>query len=189
MFLHHFSRNLVILTVVAFHIEIFTSPKVITCPLFILSDIIELLGGMGMGMTWINFASIIGLSSIISALITYILERVRKKQEIRFQKVFEEKYRRYNHILAHMLLILDSKNLKDVTMLDLHVKKQYQHILQASGEEALKVFLLKELESYINFYYLFSSKKVINSLYTFLNFPTQDNYIKAACTMKQDLWR
>lgn len=135
-----------------------------------------------------NFASIIGLSSVVSALITYILERFRKKQEIRFAKVFEEKYRRYNHILASMLLVLDATNLEN-TILEPGKKKQYHQILLENGEVELKEFLLKEIQSYINFYYLFASTKVLKVLYSFLETPNKDNYIKVACKMKKDLWK
>lgn len=140
-------------------------------------------------MTWIDFASIIGLSSIISALITYVLERLRKRQEIRFSKVFEEKYRRYNHILSHMLLILDRNNLNEITILEPHIKSKYSDILSKDGDSELQSILLKELENYINFYYLFSSQKVLKSLYLFLNEPTKENYIKTARNMKKDLWK
>lgn len=136
----------------------------------------------------LNFASIIGISSVVSALITYILERFRKKQEIRFAKVFEEKYRRYNHVLTSMLLILDKNNLENA-ILEPSKKKHYNQILLEHGEIELKNFLLKETRSYIDFYHLFASTKVLRALYSFLEKPNKDNFIKVARNMKKDLWK
>lgn len=140
-------------------------------------------------MNWGEIASVIGVSSVISAMVSYVLEHFKKRQELRFAKVFDEKYSRYNHILSHMLLILDSNNLNGVTMFEPHVKANYCKILFEHGEDALQRLLLKELENYINFYYLFSTKRVVRSLNCSLNEPTRRNYIKTACNMKRDLWR
>lgn len=139
-------------------------------------------------MDFITIASIIGLSTIVSAVITFILDNFKKRNDIRFSKVFEEKYRRYNHILAIMLNILDPNNMDTVTNGN-EDRGRIKEKLAQNGIEAVKLEFIRDYKSYINYYYLFANKKVMVALNIFYTDPSEMNYIKAAQEMRKDLWK
>ena len=140
-------------------------------------------------MDFLTISSIIGISSIISIIISYIFDILKRKKSLRFEKHFEEKYIRYNHILAHMLIIIDTSNLDSIAKLSDRDIFKYKDIMNRKGSDDLKSNLLFELKQYINFYYLFSSNKVIEALLKFVETPNEENYINSVKEMKKDLWK
>lgn len=140
-------------------------------------------------MDFLTISSIIGISSIISIIISYIFDILKRKKSLRFEKLFEEKYIRYNHILAHMLIIIDTSNLDSIAKLSDRDIFKYKDIMNRKGSDDLKSNLLFELKQYINFYYLFSSNKVIEALLKFVETPNEENYINSVKEMKKDLWK
>lgn len=90
-------------------------------------------------------------------------------------------------MLARMSPVIDSSNLK---LIEIENKRTYLDILKNEKvEKNLKLCLLKEITNLLNFYYLFSSDKVIAAIKNFIESPTQDNYIFVAQAMKKDLWK
>ena len=130
-------------------------------------------------METLNILQILGISSIVTVVISFILDLIKSKNNIKFEKIMIEKENRYRSILVFMMAVLDYKNIE-------HIDTNYKPLEKT--EEGIKNYYLNELQIHLEFLYLFSSKKVINSLDIFISTPDKNNYRQVALAMHKDLW-
>ena len=130
-------------------------------------------------MTLIDILKAIGISSVVTIIISFVFNIVEKKLSYRFEKVIIERENRYRSILVFMSVLVDFENFK-------HINTEYRP--QASDEETVIKYYLGEIKLHKNFCYLFASQKVIDSIETFINNPTKEKYKETALAMRKDLW-
>lgn len=125
--------------------------------------------------------SLIGISSIISIIITFLFERINNRHKLRFEKLFIEKEHRYRSILVFMSIILDPNNYK-------HINTELKPNTE-NNQTILREYYIDELKLQLIFANLFASDEVINSIKKFLEEPTYKTYINTTKSMKKDLWK
>ena len=132
-------------------------------------------------MDWTTIASTIGLSAIISSVISYFLGFQQKKKECRFENLTSEKERKYQHMLALMLVSVDASAIDHI---DAIVKERVHQLNMGSSE-----YCAKELEIYMNYMYLYASDLVVKAVEQFNSDKTYSAYRKVARKMYEDLWK
>lgn len=117
----------------------------------------------------ISILALLGVGGIVAGYITYILD---KKKERGF-KVLEQKEKRYKSCLLYMDAFFEPKNIK------------YLSSRQPDIDDAKDVleYLRMEFHEMI----LYSSKEVIVSVKTFIENPTQENFLNTILVMRKDL--
>ncbi len=73
-------------------------------------------------MNWLEFCSVIGVSTILATIINIIFSYFEKRKMFRFEKIIQEKEHRYQATLAFMLIVLDAKNITHVDISDIKMK-------------------------------------------------------------------
>lgn len=56
-----------------------------------------------------NILKVIGISAIVSTIVTFVFDTIRYKINLRFENLFMEKMKRYNSLLVFMSVIIDVK--------------------------------------------------------------------------------
>lgn len=123
-----------------------------------------------------NLIGIIGLSSIISIILTFIIDHFKTRLNLKFEKNFLEKENRYRSMLIFMSVVLDESNAS-------HIETAYK-----PNNENSKDYYLKEVILHKNFFYLFASKIVIEEIDNFILNPTEITFQNVAMAMRKDLW-
>lgn len=113
--------------------------------------------------------TLLGIGGIVGGYITYLLD---KKKEREF-KVLEQKERRYKSSLLYMDAFFEPKNIK------------YLSSRQPDIDDAKDVIEYLKMEYHEMM--LYASKEVIFSVKTFIENPTQGNFLKTILDMRQDL--
>ena len=126
-------------------------------------------------------ASTIGLSAIISSVISYFLGFQQKKKERRFENLISEKERKYQHMLALMLVSVDASAIDHISS---DIKKQAYQLNIESSE-----YCAKQLEIHMNYMYLYAGDLVLDAVEQFNNEKTYFAYRKVARKMYEDLWK
>ena len=111
-------------------------------------------------MSITEIATIIGLNSILTVVLSSILDVRKKKKEAKSLRLFDEKYKRYNNLLARMLIIVDFSNVTQVS-LEEGQKEFYNRYKEENGEERLREYLIKEIRYFFCYAHLFSSNSVV----------------------------
>lgn len=135
-------------------------------------------------MDFQTISSVVGLSSLISILSNVIFGYIEKKRMIKFQKRTEEKERRYQFILAYMLVVLDSNNFIHVDL-----SGAQGEIVKNMTPEERNQFFFDEIKAYYVFSHLYASDEVLFRFKNFLDAPSEENYQNVAKSMRKDLWQ
>ena len=135
-------------------------------------------------MNWLEFCSVIGVSTILATIINFIFGYFEKRKMLRFEKVTQEKEHRYQSTLAFMLIVLDVLNIAHVDVSGTKLKA-----IEKMTDKEIMIFFKKELKAHYSFSYLYASDDVLKCLKHFIDDPTSDNYQKTAIAMRNDLWK
>jgi hypothetical protein len=119
----------------------------------------------------ISIIALLGIGGITGGYVTYLLD---KKREREF-KVLEQKEKRYKSCLLYMDAFFKPKNIK------------YLSSRQPDIDDAQDVIEYLKMEYHEMM--LYASKDVILSVRTFIENPTDENFLKTILTMRQDLSR
>jgi len=126
-----------------------------------------------------NILKVIGISAIVSTIVTFVFDTIRYKINLRFENLFMEKMKRYNSLLVFMSVIIDVKNYE-------HIETSYKP--KVNEEQEIKDYYMREIKLHNKFCVLFASEKVVLSIDNFIDNPTQENYNTTARAMRYDLW-
>lgn len=131
-----------------------------------------------------TIASIVGLSSIISVIVSSLFNYIEKRKIMTFEKITQEKERRYQALLAYMLVALDGKNINHIEL----PPDRLEFLKNMTNEERQK-FFQEEVKIYFSFSHLYASDQVLSCLNEFVNSPTWEHYQNTASAMRKDLWK
>lgn len=131
-----------------------------------------------------TIASIVGLSSIISVIVSSLLNYIEKRKIMTLEKITQEKEHRYQALLAYMIVALDSENIDHIQM----PPDRLELVKNMSKEERQK-FFQDEVKIYFSFSHLYASDQVLSCLNEFVNSPTWEHYQNTASAMRKDLWK
>lgn len=126
-----------------------------------------------------NLLSVIGVSTLVSIIVSFLFDTIKHKITLRFDKLFNEKIDRYTSILVFMSCVLEPNNVK-------HIETKNKP--DTNTNEDVKEYYLAELKNYRNFCLLFANEGVIIALDNFIKNQSQSNYEIVAKKMRYDLW-
>lgn len=129
---------------------------------------------------YIDLLNNLGIISIIIMVITFILDTVKSKMNLKFEKIYLEKEKKYQSILVYMLVMLDVAYLQ-------HLDNQ-ESVVSFLREEEIKKYYMEKVEVHLKYVYLFASMEVIHTISQFLKEPSEYNYSRVALAMRKDLW-
>lgn len=130
---------------------------------------------------YVNLLQTLGTASIVAIVVTFLLDIVKNKMNLKFEKIYMEKQESYRNILLYMLVMLDVSNLP-------HINGQAGYSFFQTEEE-IKKFYTKEVEIHLKYAYLFASKEVIDTIWQFLEEPSEEKHKEVALAMRKDLWK
>ncbi|MFH1788396.1 MAG: hypothetical protein ABH834_03340 [Candidatus Altiarchaeota archaeon] len=118
----------------------------------------------------LSIISVLGVGGLIGSYLTFLLN---KSKELEFKRL-EQKEKRYKSCLLYMDAFFEPNNLKYLSNIQpvIEDEKDVLEYLKAEYHEML----------------LYASKDVIFSVKSFIESPTNENFLKAVLTMRQDLW-
>lgn len=126
-----------------------------------------------------DILAIIGTSSLVTIVVSFGFDVIKKRMDLRYEKLFLEKESRYRSMLVFMSVLVDSDN--------------YNHIdtaIKPKGDDpkSIQQYYRRELQLHLEFSQLYASKKVVEEIANFLDKPNQINFKNTALVMRQDLW-
>ena len=135
-------------------------------------------------MNWLEFCSVIGVSTILATIINIIFSYFEKRKMFRFEKIIQEKEHRYQATMAFMLIVLDAKNITHIDISDIKMKT-----IEKMTDKDIVLFFKEKLKAHYSFSHLYASDDVLKCLKIFIDNPTSENYQKTAMAMRNDLWK
>lgn len=92
-----------------------------------------------------DILEVIGITSIISVIVSYIFDLMKNRHYLKFEKITSEKESRYRSILVFMMVVLDEDNLR-------HVSTEYK----PNSNQDVKAYYLDELRIHLKFSRLYA---------------------------------
>lgn len=125
--------------------------------------------------------NIVGVSALISIIVTFVFDLIRHKANIKFENLFSQKMERYRSILVFMSVVVNVENYK-------HIQTDYRPYDDRDNEKIINYYK-NEIILHRSFCVLFADEKVIKCLNDFIEAPSQNTFDKTAMAMRYDLWK
>lgn len=133
-------------------------------------------------MEWREILSLLGISGVLSAIISIVVDNISKKSLLKEKDLLEIKIKTYTSILCYMHLIIMPMDYKYVNYIG------NRPLTGKITEREIIEYNLGQLKGVYYHLFLYSSSEVIENAKAFIDNPIHDNYLKTAKAMRKDIW-